>query len=89
MPPQEVGRWRKRFLRQRGNKKRGPGGPLHSGGFGAPFPIGGRSATIAQMLDFRISRSLPKISSMWCFSAMSGGDMAMMSPVVRISRPFS
>src|SRR5690606_32086132 len=48
-----------------------------------------RLALLDQMLFPRISRSLPKISSIWCFSTISGGDMAMMSPVVRISRPSS
>jgi hypothetical protein len=42
-----------------------------------------------QMLLVRMSRSLPKISSMWCFSTISGGDMAMVSPVVRIKSPSS
>ena len=36
-----------------------------------------------------MSASMLKIWSMWLFSTISGGDSAMMSPVVRISRPLS
>ncbi len=42
-----------------------------------------------QILFFSTSRSLSKSSSICCFSMISGGDSAMMSPVVRIRRPFS
>jgi len=46
-------------------------------------PSAGRAA---QSTVARTSPSVPTISSMCFFSAIKGGERAMMSPVVRISR---
>ena len=38
---------------------------------------------------FNISLTVSNSRSIWAFSMISGGDMAMVSPVVRISTPIS
>ncbi len=49
-------------------------------------PVIAIASSSAQSMVFSTSPRMPTISSICFFSQMSGGDSAMMSPVVRISR---
>jgi hypothetical protein len=57
------------------------------GGIAAALAIVMRLA--AQALAISTARSFSNSSSISALEMISGGDSAMMSPVVRISRPFS